>query len=144
MGWPTAKGRVVSSEVETFRVRRGTSYAPKVSYSFVVNGKTYLSDIVAFSALPSGAVEARQVVTRFSSGSEVNVHYSASNPEDSCLVPGEWSWRDLMPLLMGLVLAAAGGASTLEAARNRRSPSKGAARKGSERLKAGPQAVERR
>ncbi|MHB8873671.1 MAG: DUF3592 domain-containing protein [Myxococcaceae bacterium] len=107
--WPTVQGRVISSDVETIRSRRSARFTPRVSYSYKVGEKQFASDVIEFSLDGSGdAVGARQLANRFPSGAAVTVHYSPSDPQESCLIAGAICWQDFMPILIGLVITAAG------------------------------------
>jgi hypothetical protein len=120
-GWPTAEGQIISSSVETFRSRRNTSYAPKVSYSYKVGATLYSSDVVEFSLENSGDVgSVREVVNRFPAGSKVTVHYAPADPQTACLIAGAISWRDFIPILIGLALTGVGVAAGLEWRRERK------------------------
>jgi hypothetical protein len=117
-GWPTAEGRMISSQVESIRARRSTTYQPKVAYSYSVGGTMYSGDVIAFSSDTGGdLLSVRAMVDRFPSGSTVTVHYNPSTPTLSCLIAGEVTWRDFVPDGIGLALAGVGGFSVVETAR---------------------------
>lgn len=120
-GWPTVEGQIISSSVETFRTRRNTTYAPKVSYSYKVGATLYSSDVIEFSLENSGdVVSVREVVNRFPASSKATVHYSPTDPQTACLIAGAISWRDFIPILIGLVLAGVGVLAALEGWRDRK------------------------
>jgi hypothetical protein len=119
--WPTVEGQIIASSVETFRSRRSTSYAPKVSYSYKVGATLYSSDVIEFSLENSGdAVSVREVVNRFPASSKVTVHYSPNDPQTACLIAGAISWRDFIPILIGLVLLGVGVLTAREGMRDRK------------------------
>ncbi len=120
-GWPTTDGLVVNSDVETFRSRRNVAYSAKVNYSYKVGAATYTSDVVEFSIEGGGdQLTARQLTRQFPAGSKVTVHYSPSDPKTACLVPGALSWRDALPITIGLILTFIGVLAALEVVRAKR------------------------
>jgi len=120
-GWPTVEGQIITSSVETFRSRRNTTYAPKVSYSYKVGATVFSSDVIEFSLENSGdAVAVREVVNRFPANSKVMVHYQPNDPQTACLIAGAISWRDFIPIVIGLVLAGVGVLTALEVVRDRK------------------------
>ena len=99
MSWASIDGTVTSSLVNRSRaIRRNSSsretdYYARVSYRFVVEGKSYTGDQVRFDDPPGGTgeggkQEAEEFVERFSTGSKVSVYYDPEDPESSVLIQG--------------------------------------------------------
>lgn len=120
-GWPTADGTILNSEVETMRARRAANYTAKISYSYTVGGQLLSSSQVSFGNEATGdRGDMQALVNRFARGSAVKVHYDPSKPTDACLIAGVESWRDFMPLLIGLLITAGGGFGALQIIGERR------------------------
>jgi hypothetical protein len=90
--WPVTPGTIVSSEVIEARDSRGGWYTyPRVDYQYVVAGRVYRSNVIAFGerSLKSGTDAAKQKATetvrRYAPGRVVEVRHSPTNPADSAL-----------------------------------------------------------
>lgn len=112
--WPTAEGKVVSSNVESYEFehttgtgktrsrRKQTGYRPIVVYEFSVSGQTYSSQAVSFGDYGSSdPSHARSIVGKYPAGAAVTVYYSPTNPQRSVLEPGV-TWMNLVYALFGL------------------------------------------
>lgn len=92
--WPFAKGKILSSEVESKWGRkpftRGMAipiYKAEIEYEYTVGSQTYTGDTICIggelnTSFPKRAEERCQ---RYPVGSEVNVYYDPLDPERSCL-----------------------------------------------------------
>lgn len=91
--WPFAKGKILSSEVESelsaMRFLRANFwlYKAKIEYEYSVGSQTHTGDTVCIggeinTSFPKRAEERCQ---RYPVGSEVNVYYDPLDPETSCL-----------------------------------------------------------
>jgi hypothetical protein len=119
-GWPTADGTIGASEIETTRARRSASYAAHVTYTYSVDGKPLGGSQITFGneGLGDRSV-AMAIVERFPRGSEVKVHYQPGNPANAVLIVGLETWRDLIPLAIGLGITGVGGYALLQTLRDR-------------------------
>ncbi len=93
--WPTVEGKVTATRIDRRggrnRIEDKRRYTPRVSYEYVVDGKTHRSDRIDF--LPDGhstrdRSAAEAVLQRYSKGSTVEVFYDPADPSTSCLEPG--------------------------------------------------------
>jgi hypothetical protein len=96
--WPSVKGKVVKSEVDTYIKREDgrdrTQYSPLVEYAYAVNGREYRSRQIRFSVNVQGSEDfARKVCARYPVGAEVVVHYDPANFANAALEgPGGYPW----------------------------------------------------
>jgi len=93
--WPTTTGVVLDSFVETATSydstsnAETTSFTPRVTYEYEVNGQRYRSDRLKTSdgffraGLLPGSAEA--VVARYPAGAQVFVYYNPANPHEAVL-----------------------------------------------------------
>ena len=85
--WPTTQGRVLTSSIDSRRMRNHktntttTYYTPRVRYAYSIGGQGYESEIVRFGSLESGSEKlARDISDRYPPGSEPAVRYDPANP----------------------------------------------------------------
>lgn len=103
--WPTLPGRVVESDVETYRsaldrsdpqARYMTMYRPRVSYEYEVQGQRLVGNRIQLGAAigTSSQAPAQAVAAKYSVGTSVSVHVDPSDPHSACLDPraqgGKW------------------------------------------------------
>ena len=96
--WPAVSGTVLSSTVESkfsqdqrsnSRTSQSTTYHPKVTYEYRVDGQKHSSDQLGLSAWGSSNTDhALSVVAKYPVGSSVTVHYNPEHPAKSVLEPG--------------------------------------------------------
>ena len=128
--WPTADGTIGTSEIETTRARRSASYAAHVTYTYSVDGKPLGGNQVTFGNEGLGdRSEVQSIVARFPSGSAVKVHYEPGKPANAVLIVGLETWRDLIPLAIGLGITGIGGYALLQTLRDRARKKKAPPRK---------------
>jgi hypothetical protein len=96
--WPSVKGRIVESRVETYVKREDghdrTQYSPLVEYVYRVNDREYRSRQIRFSMTVQGSEAfARKEAARYPMGAEVVVHYDPDNFSNAALEgPGGYPW----------------------------------------------------
>jgi len=104
--WPVAKGRVLSSAIEQYKViapagnfgstrTRLTLYRPKVVYEYEAAGQRFKGDRIAQSPGFNRGVPifAEKTVQRYPCGSAVDVRFNPKRPSESVLeprVPAGW------------------------------------------------------
>ena len=91
LSWPTVEGSILSSEVyEQCCGEYAEGWFPKVSYSYSVGGKEYISDKVEFVSMGDGNTNyfAQQVIRRYPVGKRVKVYYNSLDPAVAVLEPG--------------------------------------------------------
>ena len=104
VGWPTAVGTVTESRVlHTTRTKRGrtsSSWSPRVTYRYSVEGREFESQRISFRVSGSSQSEAQAVVDAHPVGTAVAVRHSPDDPSLACLEPGpgDWQW---VPLAIG-------------------------------------------
>lgn len=88
--WPTAEGRVVSSQVEySTDSEGGDSYQPEVTYAYTVAGVQYSGHQIKFGENSySSRRQAEEIAGRYSVGNSVAVYYEPENPQKAILEPG--------------------------------------------------------
>jgi hypothetical protein len=106
--WPTVPGRMVGSDVESFRVRevdegrmiRRTHYKPSILYTYEVNGRKYMADRVTLGVVVSSTLPfiARRSARCYAPGTDVEVHYDPRNPGEAVLRP--WHPLHILPWLI--------------------------------------------
>ena len=96
--WPTAPGRVETSDVQSYQVRSrstGESSAswkakswPNIVYGYDVAGVHYRGDKISYFGSGSNSEDiARKVTKRFPVGTQLTVHYNPDNPAESAIDP---------------------------------------------------------
>ena len=87
--WPTAPGIITESDVQSNRSltgRRRRSSSARITYQYLVNGKSYNNDVVSYGM---GLFENEYTLVRLHpQGSRVDVHYDPGNPARAVLDPG--------------------------------------------------------
>lgn len=87
--WPLTKGVIENSGIQEITDYDGTSYEAKVIYSYVVNGKYFESDNIAFWGILSlSKVAAKRYQSSLTKNDEVKVYYNPINPDESTLYVG--------------------------------------------------------
>jgi len=86
--WGTVPGRVVASEVREVTTGEGTSWEPRVTYRYEVEGRSYEGSRIDFSGWSSGRSRSEAVVRRYPDGTAVEVAVSPTDPELAALEPG--------------------------------------------------------
>jgi hypothetical protein len=113
-GWPVAAGKVVRSEVETYRERSGadgmltTLHRPVVEYAYTVGGQEYRSAQIRLNTTMSGTVAQAESVTRkYPQDAAVSLRYDPGNPSSAILEnPGSISWYLLTLAALAFAFAA--------------------------------------
>ncbi|MCU1387039.1 MAG: hypothetical protein JWL72_377 [Ilumatobacteraceae bacterium] len=110
--WPTAVGRIVSSQVTSRRAldsngTHTTVYAPEVVYQYVVGMQQLQSDNVSFSGVAgtSWSSGAEATVARYVPGSSVQVFYNPVNPSEAVLEHSAGGVNTLVAGVLGGALA---------------------------------------
>ena len=86
--WPEAPGVVRRGELSAMKLGRDPAWRPIVVYSYTVNGKEYLNDVIKFQPdLGLPGYEATQLKERYASSTPIQVRYDPQNPDDSCIEP---------------------------------------------------------
>jgi hypothetical protein len=112
--WPTASGRILSSEVSSSVTVGGGEGGPQqpvsdpvVSYEYEVQGQRYTASRVSFQGTWPTLDVAIEVVVRYPAGTSVTVWYDSEDPESAVLEPG----AGLFPyfqMLMGFLIIGIG------------------------------------
>jgi hypothetical protein len=88
--WPWVRGRIVRSDVESFRELRDgawtTSYRPAIEYVYQVRGRDYRSTQIKLNLTVAGGNSyAEKVTALYPVDREVDVHYDPANPSNAAL-----------------------------------------------------------
>jgi hypothetical protein len=81
--WPTTRGTVLASEVESSRSSEGgTTYRPSILYEYEVDGHLFEADQYdpRGSISTSDRIGARAIVSEHPVGKKVDVYYNPNNP----------------------------------------------------------------
>ncbi len=111
--WSSATGKILQIETETIRhfdsnsSSSGRSFDYKVSleYEYMVNGTHYTGSQL-YPMLPnvfSSQHEADQYLKQFPLNSQVDVYYQPTNPNDSCLISTQLTFKQFL-ILSGLFI----------------------------------------
>lgn len=105
--WPTASGKIVSSEVREDRGGRGVAYFPRVRYEFTVDGKSFLGSHIHATDVAEEPSRAREMVDQYPVGQTIRVFYNPDSPTEAVLEPG-LSWHSYMWFGFSLFFTVAG------------------------------------
>jgi len=88
--WPTAEGRVTSSQVDhSTDAEGGDSYQPEVTYQYMVDSLSYENSTIKFGENSYGNRRtAEEIAARYPVGRSVAVYYDPGQPGRSVLEPG--------------------------------------------------------
>lgn len=90
--WPIARGRVMSSAVQTWIVQSADAgpahYTPEVAYTYSIGDRTYTGHRVAFRDPRTWQSTAEEIIAKYAVGQEVDVRYDPLEPERCVLEPG--------------------------------------------------------
>jgi hypothetical protein len=96
--WPATNGKFLSSKVESYWTRSGSSrrsrrvrmYRAKVLYEYSVDGIKYTSSKISFVGYNSSKRnEVKSIVDKYPKNKSATVYYDPENPEIAVLQPGE-------------------------------------------------------
>ncbi len=111
--WPNTPGTITSAYIQKSHHRSSeghstTSYTPKVGYRYIVEGKIYTCDRIAFGGKSGGKrSKAKAVVDEYPSGRQVTVYYNPRDPKIAVLKAG-FSWGAILVALAGVVFFGVG------------------------------------
>ena len=88
--WPGTAGRILQSRVEAKTLpgdRPSTRFAPQIAYEYVVDGRTYRSEHIAFGKVFWSLAPQRAAakVARYPAGAQVTVYFNPRRPEEAVL-----------------------------------------------------------
>ena len=88
--WPTAGGVVVGGEIQRNpgSAENGDTYSAEVTYQYMVAGRHYEGNRLAFGAMSSSTEYAQRILGHYPVGQKVTVHYSPADPEQAVLETG--------------------------------------------------------
>ncbi len=115
--WPVTRGTVLDSSVEPVRDQRSVSYRPHVRYRYQVEGRPYVSDVLAFGA---GGVETRakkeadDFIRRHATGASVEVRYAPDEPALACIECGHAGVADYVVTVGGVALLLFAGSGMVD------------------------------
>ncbi len=124
--WPTTPGTVLSSTLEIDSDAESTTYTPRLSYSYTVDGAPHHASRITFAQRSMlGESWARKIVRDHPAGAEVTVHYDPSRPWKAALFVGVTPVAFAQPIL-GVALVVTAGVLVV-ASKKKRSRPEGAA-----------------
>ena len=87
--WPTASGKIISSDFHTNYDSDGDTYAAKVRYTYEVMGRELTGDKIAFGYMASsGESLHRAIYQALPVNTQIAVRYDPANPERAVLAYG--------------------------------------------------------
>ena len=92
--WPVCQGTVISSDIEQeskidSSKKKTVNYRACVVYSYSVNGKTFISNRIAFETYSTSQKrKALTIVNRYPAGEIITVYYDPANPNSAILEKG--------------------------------------------------------
>ena len=88
--WPSVPGKIIQSDIDTWRKDGKSHYRANVVYTYMVDSKTLTSSKVTVGDPPSTSnmLAAKAVQEEYPVGSEVLVYYDPEVPASSALKPG--------------------------------------------------------
>jgi hypothetical protein len=88
--WPAVQGKIIRSEVETYRKDGKTQYLPDIAYNYNVEGKAYTSSKVTVGDPPytSNISPAKRLQNEYPLGKEVKVYYDPDVHSSATLKQG--------------------------------------------------------
>lgn len=112
--WRRADGVLANSRVEESPAMYGNSYRPRATYSYMVDGKTYLGTRIYFGddVYWNSPGAAERMLSKISDTPSLTVYYEASNPSESVLLRGVRA-RAILMMAMALLFAGLGVAVLL-------------------------------
>ena len=92
-GWPHAPGRILRSEVQETRIKKGKSsvqgFKAVLAYEYTVNRQEYRYDMIHFGYKPvRNRAGAQALVDEYPVGREVEVLFYPKDPARAVLIPG--------------------------------------------------------
>lgn len=117
--WPVARGRIVSSGVESYEDSSDddgpnrTRYKSSVVYTYEVNGRKYSGDRVVIGVTTSATIPrfAKRTARKYPVGHEVDVFYNPESPGESVLEPYS-RWHYLLWLMAAAMFTLAWAVAT--------------------------------
>lgn len=86
--WPVTEGVITATHIASHSGEHGSTYSPKVAYTYRVAGVSYDGDKIAIGQMSSSSDYARKVLQRYLVGQKIAVHYSPTNPAEAVLETG--------------------------------------------------------
>ena len=108
--WPTAQGEILDSraELDLTSASDPPSYRPKVRYHYRVNDLEYTSENFTYKGYSMTRQVVEEMVGRYPTGSQVQVHYHPRHPSRAVLEPGATLKKYLIPMVVAAGMFAAG------------------------------------
>ncbi|MDD5708365.1 MAG: DUF3592 domain-containing protein [Kiritimatiellae bacterium] len=103
--WPKTRGRIVSSEIESYysEKRSSTIYSPRVPYVYMVEATEHRGGRVSAEDCGSGDImSARKLVAKYRPGSDVEVYHDPHDPDRALLEPG-FKFASVLMAIVGMV-----------------------------------------
>lgn len=108
--WPSVPGIIQSSSVErSSGTKGGTTYKPKIKYTYSVAGTEYTGNLIAFGLanVSAGGKFAEEYIQKYPKGKNVQVFYSPTDCKTSVLEHG-LTKRSFVLFAFGIMFAAMG------------------------------------
>lgn len=111
--WERTIGTIVASELKSSSSEGGTSYAPRITYQYEVNGQGYQSDTMNVTDMMggwsgTGEGEARAKAAKFPVGAQIYVRYDPKKPQNAVLDASAPNFMIWFLYAMGLFMACGG------------------------------------
>ena len=108
--WPTAQGEILDSraELDPTSTSDPPGHRPKVRYHYRVNDLEYSSENFTYKVYSMTRQVVEEMVGRYPTGSQVQVHYHPWHPKWAVLEPGTTLKNYRIPVLVAVGIFAAG------------------------------------
>lgn len=107
--WPSTVGIVQNAWVEAKADDDGTSYAPRVAYTYSVNGSSYTSTRITYWSVTHGShSKAQSIINHYPIHSEVQVYYDPAKPSRAVLDPQRQTGTMLLLMSLGAAFGVMG------------------------------------
>lgn len=102
--WPSVRGTITKSEIETWRRDGKTYYQPNIVYAYEVDGKKLTSSKVTVGDPPSqtNMTPAKRIQNEYPVGMPVNVYYDPEAPASATLETGIQKNDILLAFITGI------------------------------------------
>lgn len=102
--WPSVSGKIIKSEIDSWRREGKSYYQANIVYNYEVDGKKYTASKVTVGDPPSGTnmSPARRIQDEFPVGKDVVVYYDPEAPVSAALKPGIQKNDILLAFITGI------------------------------------------
>jgi hypothetical protein len=101
--WKKVKGVVTDAYIERRECESGTTYYPKITYKYQIEGQNYEAHEWSYNVINGNEDEVQEIIDRHPVGHGIDVYYDPMKPSRAILDPG---LNSVYPYIIGFILAA--------------------------------------